>query len=72
VVLANINRNVLLDDIPAYTACLGGGGLLQLSGFYRSDLPDVTDRAEQNGYHYLRHTVKEEWVAVQYERAAKS
>ncbi|MDR1671933.1 MAG: 50S ribosomal protein L11 methyltransferase [Bacteroidales bacterium] len=65
-VLANINRNVLLNDIPAYATCLGGGGLLQLSGFYESDFPDVTACAEQNGYHYWRHTVKKEWVAVQY------
>ena len=37
VVLANINRNILLEDIPIYTTCLKKGGFLFLSGFYLED-----------------------------------
>jgi ribosomal protein L11 methyltransferase len=68
-ILANINRNTLLRDISAYAQCLQSGGLLQLSGFYTDDMPDITAEAAKNGLHYLQHKVKENWVAVQYVHA---
>ncbi|MDR0815514.1 MAG: 50S ribosomal protein L11 methyltransferase [Bacteroidales bacterium] len=65
-ILANINRNILLNDMSAYAACLNSGGTLQLSGFYTDDLPDITAEAVKNGLTYIRHIVKKNWVAVQY------
>jgi ribosomal protein L11 methyltransferase len=67
-ILANINRNVLLKDIPTYVTCLNDGGYLQMSGFYTEDLPDITAEAERCGCQYLRHIVKNNWVAVQFKK----
>ena len=45
VILANINRNILLQDIPTYALCLHKEGLLFVSGFYVEDMADHRDRA---------------------------
>ncbi|MDR2847986.1 MAG: 50S ribosomal protein L11 methyltransferase [Bacteroidales bacterium] len=65
-ILANINRNILLDDMFAYIACLRKGGCLIMSGFYEDDLPDVTCEAEENGLKYVKHQTRKNWVAVQF------
>ncbi|MDR1666311.1 MAG: 50S ribosomal protein L11 methyltransferase [Bacteroidales bacterium] len=65
-ILANINRNVLLEDIPACAACLKDGGCLQVSGFYRDDLSAITAEAEKNGLTFLSYAVKKDWTAAQY------
>lgn len=64
IVLANINRNVLLDDMPAYTDVLKSGGTLLLSGFYTEDLPILQSRAEALGLSYISHRVKNNWVSA--------
>ncbi|NDV77379.1 50S ribosomal protein L11 methyltransferase [Dysgonomonas sp. 511] len=43
IILANINRNILLNDIPAYASVLNDGGYLYMSGFYVEDIPLITD-----------------------------
>ncbi len=64
VVLANINRNVLLADIPAYVKVLKIGGPLALSGFYEEDLPQIRAAAEAAGLTYETHRVRESWTAA--------
>ncbi|MDR0384658.1 MAG: 50S ribosomal protein L11 methyltransferase [Prevotellaceae bacterium] len=64
VIFANINRNILLRDISVYARCLRQGGLLQLSGFYAPDLDDISKEAEKNGFGYVRHLTKKDWVAA--------
>lgn len=49
VILANINRNVLLQDIPTYSRSLRKGGILLMSGFYTEDLPIICDAATEHG-----------------------
>lgn len=49
VFLANINRNVITADIASYSAALRPGGLMQLSGFYRGDVPVILDAARPYG-----------------------
>ena len=63
IILANINRNVLLDDMPAYVAVLKKEGYLLLSGFYTEDLPMLQERATELGLTYLSHRVKNNWVS---------
>ncbi|NEM99640.1 50S ribosomal protein L11 methyltransferase [Pontibacter burrus] len=63
IILANINRNVLLDDMPAYVAVLKEEGYLLLSGFYTEDLPILQERATELGLTYLSHRVKNNWVS---------
>ena len=63
-IVANINRNVLLVDIPAYATCLPGGGTLFLSGFYVHDLPDIRACAEANGFNMARDLERQDWTAA--------
>ncbi|GAB7087230.1 50S ribosomal protein L11 methyltransferase [Marinifilum fragile] len=66
VVLANINRNILVNDMKHYVACLPENGELIMSGFYTEDLPHIQAEAENNGLKYISHKVDKNWVAVKY------
>lgn len=63
-IIANINRNVLLEDIPKYVAVLEKGGSLFLSGFYSEDFPMIQAEAEDNGLALTNHVVNNNWVAA--------
>lgn len=67
-ILANINRNILLTDMPAYVSTLSGGGDLLMSGFLENDAPAVTARAEELGMHCLATRTKEGWCMVHVRR----
>jgi ribosomal protein L11 methyltransferase len=67
-ILANINRNVLLAEMNACAERLQTGGLLALSGFYVSDMPAVTDEAQRNGLELTRQSEKNSWAAVVYRK----
>ncbi len=69
VVLANINLNVLLDEIPKYTQLLQPKGYLFLSGFYLKDLPKIKEKAAQHQLQYESHKTKKDWTAVQFIKA---
>ncbi|KAA9325385.1 50S ribosomal protein L11 methyltransferase [Adhaeribacter soli] len=64
IVLANINRNVLLADMQAYTKLLKAGGPLVLSGFYTEDLPVLQDEAKNCGLIFESHRTKNNWVSA--------
>jgi ribosomal protein L11 methyltransferase len=64
VILANINRNILLNDIPQYAAVLNAGGELYMSGFYVEDIPAIRQAAELCGLSFSHYTEKENWAAV--------
>ena len=68
IVLANINRNILLADMANYAQCLPEGGWLQVSGFYTSDFPDITTEAQRNGLKLIAHLEKKNWVAALYSK----
>jgi ribosomal protein L11 methyltransferase len=68
VILANINRNILLNDMHLYASALKTGGMLFLSGFYESDLDSIRLSANQNGLSYLDHTIKNQWVAAKFSK----
>ena len=63
-ILANINRNILLADMPAYAAALDAGGDLVMSGFLEPDVPAITACAEKLGLRPVATAVKEGWVTV--------
>jgi ribosomal protein L11 methyltransferase len=65
-ILANINRNVLLSDIPAYASALEKGGTLLLSGFYEADLPLINQKAGQCGLEHVRYITMNSWCASVY------
>jgi ribosomal protein L11 methyltransferase len=64
IVLANINRNILLNDMEAYINCLNKGNYLLLSGFYTNDLPLITEKATAHGMNYQKYLEQDNWVAV--------
>ncbi|EIM77189.1 ribosomal protein L11 methyltransferase [Nitritalea halalkaliphila LW7] len=62
--LANINKNVLLDELPVYAALLAADGHLLLSGFYEEDIPDLEAAAAEVQLKLLRKSVKDRWAAL--------
>ena len=64
IVLANINRNILLADMEQYAACLTSGGELYMSGFYVQDIPLIEAEANRNGLILIDYHEKNNWVAV--------
>lgn len=69
IILANINRNILVNDIPTYVGCLNEGGLLFMSGFYDgNDLEIIKQRSAENGMEYVSHKVKDQWVAAKFRK----
>lgn len=64
VVFANINRNILLNDIQHYRQCMKPGALLFMSGFYTEDIPAIEAECQRNGITLLSHTTKNNWTAV--------
>jgi ribosomal protein L11 methyltransferase len=65
-VIANINRNVLLGDIPAYARVMKNGAVLLLSGFYEADLQVIREAARQSGLQYDHHKTKNNWVGARF------
>ncbi|SHM40170.1 ribosomal protein L11 methyltransferase [Cyclobacterium lianum] len=67
-ILANINKNVLLDELPTYAGDLSAGGLLVLSGFYEKDIPEIRKAAEEQGLEYRDKKCSKQWAAVLFSR----
>ena len=64
IILANINRNILLTDMDQYAACLSSGGELYMSGFYVEDIPLIEAEANRNGLVLVSYTEKNKWAVV--------
>ena len=67
-ILANINRNILLSEIPKYVQHLAPGGWLVTSGFYETDQADIERCAEENGLKKLRSNTRNQWATVVFEK----
>lgn len=66
IILANINRNILLSDISIYARHLKKGGVLLLSGFYKEDIPQISKECTANGLSFQENLEKNNWVAAKY------
>ena len=66
VIIANINRNILLMDIKVYTNCLQEGGILLLSGFYEQDIPVIDAEVIKYGLKLEKFIQRNNWVALKY------
>jgi ribosomal protein L11 methyltransferase len=66
--LANINRNVITSDIESYASCLKQGGIMLLSGFYRSDIPIVEKAANEYGLFLESEKEDNDWVALRFKK----
>jgi len=66
-ILANINRNILLDQMKRYAEVLKPGGEIYFSGFYEvPDLNIITDEARNFGLKYITHKKDKDWVAAKF------
>lgn len=67
IILANINRNILLDQMQRYGEVLKAGGEIFFSGFYESpDLEIITEEAAKHGLKYISHKKLKDWVAAKF------
>lgn len=67
VVIANINRNILINDMAAFRSHLKTGGRLILSGFYETDVPMLEQAAQSNGLTIIDVVTDEEWACAMFE-----
>ncbi len=68
--IANINRNILLQDLPRFVASLKPKGRMILSGFYLSDVPALTEATVQHGFSLLQTESEGEWAMLLFEANA--
>ena len=65
-IIANINRNILLNDMQSYVDCLLPGGTLLLSGFYTEDIPFIDASCVEKGLTYVKKFERNNWVSLKY------
>ena len=66
VILANINRNILLEQIPVYAEALNTGGVLCLSGFYSADLDILKEKAQSVGLKFVSKIEQNDWTSAKF------
>ena len=69
IILANINRNVLLADIPLYVESLNDNGMLLLSGFLSEDRSMIFNKASESGLQFQKEMTRLNWMAMQFIKA---
>jgi ribosomal protein L11 methyltransferase len=65
-IFANINRNTLIRHIPHYAKRLQSQGVLLLTGFYQTDLLEITQESKANGFTFQSNTQFDDWVCAKY------
>lgn len=68
VILANINKNVLMQDMGHYAKHLNPGGTLIISGFYEADVPDLVRKAASEGMRQTNMATRNRWAMLQFEK----
>ncbi|WP_299119172.1 50S ribosomal protein L11 methyltransferase [uncultured Winogradskyella sp.] len=66
IIIANINRNILIADIPVYSNHLNKNGTLFLSGFYEEDLEIISSKCADNQLVFIDKILKNRWLAVKF------
>jgi ribosomal protein L11 methyltransferase len=66
IIIANINRNILLQDMAIYTSCLNKNGVLFLSGFYNDDIPIIRQACENQMLKFEEKLERNQWVALKF------
>jgi ribosomal protein L11 methyltransferase len=72
VIFANINRNILLKDIPVYAQCLHSGSSLFMSGFYQEDVDVILEECKKHQLQFVSYKEKNNWAAIQFELRTKN
>lgn len=69
VIIANINRNILLNDMAQYVAYMHAGSDIYMSGFYVEDIPYIRAKGEELGLRFVHYKEKHNWAAVKLTKA---
>jgi ribosomal protein L11 methyltransferase len=69
IVLANINRNIILHDLPVYSAAMDHNGQLLTSGYYVDDLDAIKSGCAKNGLNYVHHSEQENWCCALFSKS---
>lgn len=65
-IIANINRNILLEDIQVYATCLNSEGKLYLSGFYSEDFGAIEKECSRHNLTFNEQLERENWIALSF------
>ena len=68
IIIANINRNILLHQMASYSKCLSKNGILLLSGFYEEDIEIIDEEASKQQFNLVSKIRKNNWVALKYRK----
>jgi ribosomal protein L11 methyltransferase len=68
VIFANINRNILLNDIPVYAQCMLPGASLFMSGFYAKDREIITKECKKQDLIFISSKEKSNWTAMHFKK----
>ena len=68
VLLANIHRNIILQDLPTYCRSLRRDGHMLLSGFFVADIPAIRTAAEAQGLTWVGSSAREDWACVEFRK----
>lgn len=66
VIIANINRNILLNDMDKYASCMKKGSDIYMSGFYVEDIEIIKEKAQSLGLKFVHFREKHNWAAVKF------
>lgn len=66
--LANINRNIILEQLPHYARMTQSGGILMTSGFYTQDINQIKTAAHDHGFEYLKSTSRNNWAMLVFKK----
>ena len=64
IILANINKNILLEELPQYIGQLRSKGMLLMSGFYETDISELVEKGASLGLQKIQSEVKESWASL--------
>lgn len=65
-IIANINRNILLNDMQSYVDCLNPNGTILFSGFYEDDIPFINASCLEKGLTFIKKFQRNNWVSLKY------
>ncbi|WP_309608677.1 50S ribosomal protein L11 methyltransferase, partial [Flavobacterium sp.] len=65
-IIANINRNILLNDMQAYADCLNDNGTILFSGFYEDDIPFIDASCKEKGLTFVKKLLRNNWASLKY------
>lgn len=68
VVIANINRNILLADLKHYVARMKAGAIIYMSGFYVADIAKIREEAERHGLQFVDAHDLDDWACVKFKK----